>query len=153
MHCGGLRAPSRAGCTHRQLHRQPAAVRPAARVAAPRASSSTTTAAVDKQQPDWNGEPGSGPPIAPPAARGGARRARCDAAGPPKDLPGPPRPRPPGDKLLSQLVNFLINTPPIWAVMKYFAKNAMKSTATKKGVDWDAYARGVLAAEPEVRGY
>jgi hypothetical protein len=37
--------------------------------------------------------------------------------------------------------------------MKYFAKNAMKSTATKKGVDWDAYARGVLAAEPEVRGY
>ncbi|GBF89538.1 methyltransferase [Raphidocelis subcapitata] len=108
MHSSGLRAPSRAGCVQRQQRLQPVKVRPA-RPAAPRASSSSTAAAVDKQQPDWT-----------------------------------------GDKLMSQLVNFLINTPPIWEVMKYFAKRAMKGTAAKKGVDWDAYTRGLLAAEPEL---
>jgi hypothetical protein len=46
-------------------------------------------------------------------------------------------------------VNLLINTPPLWAVMKYFAKSAMKSTAKSKGVDWDAYKQAILD-NPEV---
>ncbi|KAI8474394.1 MAG: S-adenosyl-L-methionine-dependent methyltransferase [Monoraphidium minutum] len=49
-----------------------------------------------------------------------------------------------GDKLASQLVNFMISTPPIWAVMKYFAKAAMKNTAVQKGVDWDGYRDSIL---------
>ena len=53
--------------------------------------------------------------------------------------------------LASQVVNLLIGTPPIWAVMKFFAKIAIKSTAEKRGIEWDGYARRVLAQQPEVR--
>ena len=62
-----------------------------------------------------------------------------------------PHCRPPGDKLLSKLVNVLINTPPVWEVMKYFAKAAIKNTARRKGVDWEGYARQLLS-DQEVRG-
>jgi hypothetical protein len=55
-----------------------------------------------------------------------------------------------GDRLLSQVVNLMISTPPVWEVMKYFAKSAMKNTATKKGVNWDAYKDSILN-NPEVR--
>jgi hypothetical protein len=68
-----------------------------------------------------------------------------------------PQPPPPpsilkkGDELVSRFVNLLINTPPIWAVMKYFAKAAIKNTAQKRGIDWDGYARSILAdADGEV---
>jgi hypothetical protein len=36
--------------------------------------------------------------------------------------------------------------------MKYFAKLAIKNTARKKGVEWDAYAQRLLA-DPEVGCY
>lgn len=45
----------------------------------------------------------------------------------------------PGDNVLSKLVNVLISIKPLYAVMKVLAKNAMKSSAGKKGVQWDSH--------------
>jgi hypothetical protein len=42
-----------------------------------------------------------------------------------------------GDHWLSQFVNVLINTKPLYAVMKVLAKAALKNSAHKKGVQWD----------------
>lgn len=46
-----------------------------------------------------------------------------------------------GDRLLAQMVNWMIATPPIYEPMKFFAKQAMKSSAVKSGLDWDAHVR------------
>jgi hypothetical protein len=46
-----------------------------------------------------------------------------------------------GDKLMSKVVNWMIDTKPIFAVMKFGAKNAMKSTTLKAGIDWDGHVR------------
>lgn len=52
---------------------------------------------------------------------------------------------------MSKVVNALIGFKPLFAVMKVMAKNTLKSTATKNGVDWD----GIVAeyeAIPELKG-
>jgi hypothetical protein len=48
---------------------------------------------------------------------------------------------PAGDKLMSKVVNWMINTKPIFEVMKFGAKNAMKSTTLKAGIDWDGHVQ------------
>eukprot|EP00775_Hariotina_reticulata_P012315 gene12315-12451_t len=48
-----------------------------------------------------------------------------------------------GESLLSGVVNWMINTKPIFAVMKLGAKNAMKSTTQKAGIDWDGHVRNM----------
>lgn len=55
-----------------------------------------------------------------------------------------------GESLLSSLVNLLIATQPLYAIMKIFAKNAMKTSAAKKGVAWDEHVQQ-LQADPEVQ--
>lgn len=67
-------------------------------------------------------------------------RARASSAG----LVDKGKPDWTGESLLSHLVNVLINTPPLWGVMKYFAKQAIKNTAKSKGVDWEGYQRTIL---------
>jgi hypothetical protein len=42
---------------------------------------------------------------------------------------------------MSRVVNWMINTKPIFEVMKFGAKNAMKSTTLKAGIDWDGHVR------------
>jgi hypothetical protein len=42
---------------------------------------------------------------------------------------------------MSKVVNWMIDTKPIFAVMKFGAKNAMKSTTMKAGIDWDGHVR------------
>lgn len=42
---------------------------------------------------------------------------------------------------MSKVVNWMINTKPIFAVMKFGAKNAMKSTTLKAGIDWDGHVQ------------
>jgi hypothetical protein len=44
----------------------------------------------------------------------------------------------------------MINTPAIYGVMKFFAKQAMKSTAEKAGINWTNHVRQ-MQQEPEVR--
>lgn len=56
-----------------------------------------------------------------------------------------------GEKFLSQLVNVMINTPPLWEVMKFFAKQAIKNTARSKGIDWEGYSCSIIN-NPEVGG-
>lgn len=46
-----------------------------------------------------------------------------------------------GDQLLSRIVNWMIRTPPIFGAMKFFAKQAMVSTAEKAGIDWTAHVQ------------
>ncbi|KAF6254312.1 S-adenosyl-L-methionine-dependent methyltransferase [Scenedesmus sp. NREL 46B-D3] len=48
---------------------------------------------------------------------------------------------PAGDNVLSKVVNWMINTKPIFGVMRLGAKNAMKSTTSKAGIDWDGHVR------------
>lgn len=43
-----------------------------------------------------------------------------------------------GDSILSQVVNAAINFPPLFSVMKIGARSAIKGTAAKRGVPWDA---------------
>ena len=43
----------------------------------------------------------------------------------------------------------MIETKPIYSVMKLGAMNAMKSTTQKAGIDWDGHVRR-MAATPEV---
>jgi hypothetical protein len=43
----------------------------------------------------------------------------------------------------------MIETKPIYSVMKMGAMNAMKSTTQKAGIDWDGHVRR-MAATPEV---
>jgi hypothetical protein len=57
---------------------------------------------------------------------------------------------PAGDNLMSKVVNWMIDTKPIFAVMKFGAKNAMKSTTLKAGIDWDGHVRK-MQQTPEVR--
>lgn len=42
---------------------------------------------------------------------------------------------------LSKVANALINFKPLFAVMKVMARNTMKSTASKNGIDWDGTVR------------
>lgn len=56
-----------------------------------------------------------------------------------------------GEKLMSRVVNWMINTKPIFEVMKLGAKNAMKSTTLKAGIDWDGHVRK-MQQTAEVRG-
>eukprot|EP00882_Tetradesmus_deserticola_P026936 GHRQ01029759.1.p1 GENE.GHRQ01029759.1~~GHRQ01029759.1.p1 ORF type:complete len:136 (+),score=25.94 GHRQ01029759.1:815-1222(+) len=46
-----------------------------------------------------------------------------------------------GDGMLSKVVNWMISTKPVFNVMKLGAKNAMKSTTLKAGIDWDGHVR------------
>lgn len=46
-----------------------------------------------------------------------------------------------GEDALSKAVNALIGFKPLFAVMKVMAKNTIKSTAVKNGVDWDGIVR------------
>lgn len=55
-----------------------------------------------------------------------------------------------GEELVSRAVNALIHSP-LYAPMKFLARAAMKQTAARCGVDWDAEA-GRMMADPEVRG-
>lgn len=55
-----------------------------------------------------------------------------------------------GESVLSRIVNWMIETKPIYSVMKMGAMNAMKSTTRKAGIDWDGHVRR-MAATPEVR--
>lgn len=48
---------------------------------------------------------------------------------------------------MSKVVNWMINTKPIFAVMKLGAKSAMKSTTLKAGIDWDAHVRKMQQQE------
>lgn len=57
---------------------------------------------------------------------------------------------PTGESVLSRVVNWMIETKPIYSVMKMGAMNAMKGTTQKAGIDWDAHVRR-MAATPEVR--
>lgn len=54
-----------------------------------------------------------------------------------------------GQNVMSRIVNWMIETKPIYAVMKLGAKNAMKSTTQKAGIDWDGHVRR-MEATPEV---
>lgn len=54
-----------------------------------------------------------------------------------------------GESVLSRIVNWMIETKPIYSVMKMGAMNAMKSTTQKAGIDWDGHVRR-MAATPEV---
>lgn len=54
-----------------------------------------------------------------------------------------------GESVLSRVVNWMIETKPIYSVMKLGAMNAMKSTTQKAGIDWDGHVRR-MAATPEV---
>lgn len=56
---------------------------------------------------------------------------------------------PPGDTLASRVVNFAINSPPIYGVMKLLAKQAMKGSAESRGISWDRHVRQ-MAATAEV---
>jgi len=56
---------------------------------------------------------------------------------------------PTGESVLSRVVNWMIQTKPIYSVMKLGAMNAMKSTTQKAGIDWDGHVRR-MAATPEV---
>ncbi|KAF5825902.1 S-adenosyl-L-methionine-dependent methyltransferase [Dunaliella salina] len=47
--------------------------------------------------------------------------------------------------LLSKFVNFLINTKPLYAVMKVLAKRALKSSAEERGVSWDGHAKRLMS--------
>ena len=47
----------------------------------------------------------------------------------------------PGDNLLSRFVNFLINTPPLYAVMKLLAKQAMVNSAESRGISWSGHVK------------
>lgn len=51
--------------------------------------------------------------------------------------------------MLSRVVNWMIETKPIYGIMKLGAMNAMKSTTQKAGIDWDGHVRR-MAATPEV---
>lgn len=48
---------------------------------------------------------------------------------------------PAGDNLLSKFVNFLINTPPLYSMMKVLAKQAMKNSAESRGISWDGHVQ------------
>eukprot|EP00879_Flechtneria_rotunda_P013834 GHRR01014448.1.p1 GENE.GHRR01014448.1~~GHRR01014448.1.p1 ORF type:complete len:205 (+),score=45.22 GHRR01014448.1:179-793(+) len=48
-----------------------------------------------------------------------------------------------GESLLSAAVNWMINTKPIFEVMKLGAKSTMKSTVKKAGIDWDDHVRSM----------
>jgi hypothetical protein len=54
-----------------------------------------------------------------------------------------------GASVLSRIVNWMIETKPIYSVMKLGAMNAMKSTTQKAGIDWDGHVRR-MAGTPEV---
>lgn len=44
-----------------------------------------------------------------------------------------------GERLLSRVVNWMIDSKPIFGLMKLGAKNAMKQTTQRAGMDWDAH--------------
>ncbi|GIL47872.1 hypothetical protein Vafri_4507 [Volvox africanus] len=44
-----------------------------------------------------------------------------------------------GDSLVSKVVNWAIDTPPLYNSMKFFAKQAMKTSAESRGVSWDRH--------------
>ncbi|GLC37056.1 hypothetical protein PLESTB_001396400 [Pleodorina starrii] len=46
-----------------------------------------------------------------------------------------------GDSLLSKVVNWAIDTPPLYGAMKVLAKQAMKNSAESRGVRWDGYVQ------------
>ncbi|KXZ45183.1 hypothetical protein GPECTOR_57g473 [Gonium pectorale] len=46
-----------------------------------------------------------------------------------------------GDSVLSKVVNWAINTPPLYGAMKVLAKQAMKNSAESRGVRWDSHVR------------
>lgn len=46
-----------------------------------------------------------------------------------------------GDSVLSRVVNWAIDTPPLYGAMKVLAKKAMKSSAEGRGVRWDSLVR------------
>ncbi|KAJ9509734.1 hypothetical protein QJQ45_011268 [Haematococcus lacustris] len=54
-----------------------------------------------------------------------------------------------GDQLLSRLVNWMISTKPLYAIMKVLAKQAMKSSAEGRGVGWEQHVQR-LAADPQL---
>lgn len=51
-----------------------------------------------------------------------------------------------GDDLLSQLVNLLIQTKPIYAVMKQQARQVLISTAEKNGIPWRKHYKALAAS-------
>lgn len=55
-----------------------------------------------------------------------------------------------GESVLSRIVNWMIETKPIYGIMKLGAMNAMKSTTQKAGIDWDGHVRR-MAATPELQ--
>lgn len=67
----------------------------------------------------------------------------------PHRLPYHPYLSAPGQSVLSRVVNWMIETKPIYGIMKLGAMNAMKSTTHKAGIDWDGHVRR-MAATPEV---
>lgn len=67
----------------------------------------------------------------------------------PHHLLNPPSFSVSGQSVLSRVVNWMIETKPIYGIMKLGAMNAMKSTTQKAGIDWDGHVRR-MAATPEV---
>ncbi|GAX79902.1 hypothetical protein CEUSTIGMA_g7342.t1 [Chlamydomonas eustigma] len=55
-----------------------------------------------------------------------------------------------GDSIPSKVANWAINTPWIFGAMKVLAKDQMKSTAVKKGVDWDGHVAKLQAVVKEL---
>jgi len=72
---------------------------------------------------------------------------RCRTLG--SSTHAPTQPAWTGDHWLSKFVNLLINTPPVYAVMKVLAKQAIMSGAEKRGVDWSNNVQRLLA-KPEL---
>jgi ubiquinone/menaquinone biosynthesis C-methylase UbiE len=55
-----------------------------------------------------------------------------------------------GEGLLSKAVNAAINFPPLFGVMKIFAKNAIQSTAQKNGVPWSEAVTTLSSIHPQL---
>lgn len=54
---------------------------------------------------------------------------------------------------MSKIVNWLINTPPLYALMKIMAKQAMKNSAESRGISWDNYVRTMERNEEVSKGW
>ncbi|KAF8064673.1 hypothetical protein HT031_003475 [Scenedesmus sp. PABB004] len=100
-------------------------------------SSSTLSSTADEPRAPAAAPAGE----APPSPRGG----RCSGGG-----ARPPSPLGSGEGVLSRVVNWMINTKPIFEVFKLGAKGAMKSTTRAAGLDWDAHV-AAMARDPELQ--